>query len=109
VCVADVEGCGGFDVFVPHPEHERLTLFGDGEPSFVIVECRARIRRRDDDARAAMTSRRLPRREQSVPPPRDDGVATLSLVVHYYGPVDDPHFVKHYVAQRPPMLRRRLA
>jgi len=32
-------GPRAFDVFVPHPEHGRLSLFGDGEPPLVIVEC----------------------------------------------------------------------
>lgn len=124
------EGCGGFDVFVPHPEHERLTLFGDGEPPFVIVECRGQdpqaLRRRLDDpalravllgaaAAAGATATHAPQwragvfrvESEPVPSPRDDGAAPLSLVVHYYGPVDDPaRFVEHYVANHPPILTR---
>lgn len=125
------EGCGGFEVFVPHPEHERLALFGDGEPPFVIVECRAQdaqaLRQRLDDPtlRAVLlhaggagdvgATTVVPQwragvfriEREPVPSPRDDGAAPLSLVVHYYGPVDDEAgFVAHYVANHPPILAR---
>lgn len=125
------DGCGGFEVFVPHPEHERLALFGDGEPPFVIVECRGQdeqaLRRLLDDPalRNALLRACAPGNAEAaaealqwragifrvesepVPSPRDDGAAPLSLVVHYYGPVDDPaRFVAHYVANHPPILVR---
>ncbi|RIK96397.1 MAG: hypothetical protein DCC72_04985 [Burkholderiales bacterium] len=125
-----LEGCSGFDLFVPHPEHERLALFGDGEPPFVIVECRGEnpqaLRRWLDDSalRDALLQAGAPGADataeatrwragvfrverEPVPSPRDDGAAPLSLVVHYYGPVDDPaRFVAHYVANHPPILAR---
>ncbi|MCD6674252.1 MAG: hypothetical protein LT106_15555 [Burkholderiaceae bacterium] len=125
-----LEGGRGFDVFVPHPEHERLALFGDGEPPFVIVECRGEdpqaLRQWLDDsalqdallqacAPAADAAAEAPQwragifrvEREPVPSPRDDGAAPLSLVVHYYGPVDDPaRFAAHYVANHPPILAR---
>lgn len=127
--------CDGIEHFSPHPEHARLTLFGDGEPTFTMVEFHAGtpepLRRLAVDAalhaalRAAgvdaapgaaaqagdVTARwraGLFRVEhEPVPAPRADGAAPLALVVHYYGPVDDAAgFATHYVAHHPPILAR---
>jgi len=114
--------CGGFDVFVAHPEHERLTLFGDGAPPFVLVECAA------DDAQALLQLAADPAlraalrgagealhwqaevyrvEREPVPSPGDDEAAPVALVVHYRGPVDDPAgFAAYYVANHPPILAR---
>ncbi len=148
-------GPRAFDVFAPHPEHERLTLFGDGEPPLAIVECHGddvhALRETMNDARvhAALlgvlpehaangsvdADRALPRAQagatsgaalpgaapggprwragvfrierEPVPSPRDGDDASVALVVHYYGPVDDAAaFASHYVAQHPPILAR---
>lgn len=132
----------GIERFAPHPEHARLTVFGDGEPPFTIVECHAGmpgpLRRLAGDAAlrkvlhaaggdvplhgaaeaaggasqaaggAARWRAGLFRVEhEPVPSPREDGAAPLSLVVHYYGPVDDAaSFAVHYVAHHPPILAR---
>lgn len=125
----------GIERFSPHPEHARLTLFGDGEPPFTIVECCAEtpgplLRLADDTALrkvlhaagggtaprgAAQAVGGAPRwraglfrvEREPVPSPREDGAAPLSLVVHYYGPVDDAAgFAAHYVAHHPPILAR---
>lgn len=116
------DDCDRLEIFSPHPEHVRLTLFGDGEPPFTIVDCHTAapepLRRLAGDAAlqaalrtAAGASRRtagLFRVEREpVPAPREDGAAPLSLVVHYYGPVDDAAgFAAHYVAHHPPVLAR---
>ncbi|MCL4183529.1 MAG: hypothetical protein KJ011_08795 [Burkholderiaceae bacterium] len=116
------DDCGRFELFMPHPEHARLTLFGDGPPPFTIIECHAAtpqaLQRLAGDAQlrsalhavgAAGECRaglfRVLR--EPVPAPRADDAAPLSLVVHYYGPVDDAAgFAAHYVAHHPPILAR---
>jgi hypothetical protein len=127
--------CDGFERFSPHPEHARLTLFGDGEPTFAMVEfhagtpeplCRlaadaslhealhaAGVDAAPDAASragggAARWRAGLFRVEREpVPAPRADGAAPLALVVHYHGPVDDAAgFAAHYVAHHPPVLAR---
>lgn len=117
---ADVDGV---DAFVPHPEHARLEIFGDGPPPFAIVECRARspgpLRGLIGDAglQAALAETATEGRwrvgmfrvvRESLPDPAiGRAAATLSLVVHYYGPVDDPAaFAAHYVAHHPALLAR---
>ena len=116
-------GLDGVEAFVPHPEHARLEIFGDGPPPFAIVECRARSRA---PLQALATDAGLPAalaefacggrwragafRVVSEPVPRPSGELTgapLALVVHYYGPVDDPAaFAAHYVAHHPALLAR---
>lgn len=113
----------GVDVFAPHPEHARLEVFGDGPPPFAIVECRVRSLdaiaelARDAGLRAALARPASAGRwraggfqvvHEPVPEPARDGAqAPLSLVVHYYGPVDDAAaFAAHYVAHHPALLAR---
>ena len=124
-----VAATGGFDaleVFAPHPEHARLELFGDGPPPFTIVECRAGapeplLRLAGDPGwQAALAAAGAPERwraglfrvlSEPVPDPipvhRANGPAPLALVVHYYGPTDDPAtFAAHYVAHHPATLAK---
>ena len=116
------DSCDCLEIFTPHPEYARLTLFGDGLPPFMIVECHAatlqalqrlagdaRLRSAlhvmgaGDDCRAGLF--RVLR--EPVPAPREDCAAPLSLLVHYYGPMDDAAgFTAHYVAHHPPILAR---
>ncbi len=145
------EGVGAFEVFAPHPEFSRFTMFGDGPPPFTIVEFRARapepLRRMAGDARVQQAlraaasqhgsgagsydgsragmfrvlSEALPRPAATRQPdssilPRAPGAneptanapgVPLALLVHYYGPTDDPEaFAAHYVAHHPPLLAR---
>ena len=121
-------GVDRVEVFAPHPEHARLELFGDGAPPFTIVECRAGtpaplLRLVGDPGwRHALASAGAPERwraglfsvvSEPVPEPvpepipvhRANGAAPVALVVHYYGPTDDPAaFAAHYVAHHPATL-----
>ena len=121
-------GVDQVEVFAPHPEHARLELFGDGAPPFTIVECRAGapaplLRLVGDPGwRHALASAGAPERwraglfsvvSEPVPEPvpepipvhRANGAAPVALVVHYYGPTDDPAaFAAHYVAHHPATL-----
>lgn len=123
--------CSGFDVYAPHPEHDRFDFFRDGAPPLVIVECRAHslpaLERCAGDARLQAALDHI----ACAPPgghdvalgrwragifrvecelaatPQQAAAAALALVVHYYGPVDDADaFVAHYVANHPPLLAR---
>lgn len=116
-------GVDGIEVFAPHPEHARLEVFGDGPPPFALVEFRAvalgaldtlagdgRLRTVlagiGDAGRWRAGLFRVV--DEPVPEPeRTDAPAPLSMVVHYYGPVDDPAaFAAHYVEHHPVTLGR---
>ncbi|MCL4746013.1 MAG: hypothetical protein KJZ83_11420 [Burkholderiaceae bacterium] len=123
-------GVAMFEVFAPHPGHARLALFGDGPPPFTIVEFRAPapepLRRLAGDPRLRRALREAGPPSgwmiglfrvvsEALPQPKLQPTATatsatevpLALLVHYYGPTDDPGaFAAHYVAHHPAILAR---